>query len=323
MTTVSVLLPVRDGARFVGRAAASVLAQSRDDLELVVVDDGSRDNSSAVVSSIGDSRIRLVRQEGRGVGAALNAALRVAEGDFVAMLGADDVWLPGLVEALLPALAQDPGIAVSYGRAQAMDDAGLPLPQLAGAPPRFPDQPLATILYGNCICTIAALARLADVVAVGGFDERLIAEDWDLWIRLLSGGRLAYTPRVLARFRLSPNSHTGPRSPHYVRISRDHVTLVERFYASDGLSPEAEHVRALALRNVYLHAAVRLLVVGAFREARPYVRRALTVGPSPAAAAARLAAQALFYRWLSRRRWGVVVTERAVALRRAWALRER
>jgi glycosyltransferase involved in cell wall biosynthesis len=111
----SVILPVFNRASRLGTALNSVLAQSCQDFEIIVVDDGSTDNPRAVVEAIGDPRIRFIRQENKGGGAARNTAIDAARGRFIAPLDSDDVFLPHHLERMKTLLGNDPG-TVGYAR---------------------------------------------------------------------------------------------------------------------------------------------------------------------------------------------------------------
>ena len=112
MTCVSVVVPLYNKAPFVRRTLESILAQTITDVEIVVVNDGSTDDSGAVVQGVEDSRIRLVYQQNQGPGAARNRGLALAKGDYVAFLDADDEWLPGFLEVTLKHLKQQPDCAL-------------------------------------------------------------------------------------------------------------------------------------------------------------------------------------------------------------------
>jgi glycosyltransferase involved in cell wall biosynthesis len=116
MPLVSVVVPLYNKARYVARALESVAAQSVENLEVIVVDDGSTDGGGAVVAGIGDSRLRLIRQENAGPGAARNRGLREARAAYVAFLDADDRWLPNFLADGVSILERHPAAAaVSCG----------------------------------------------------------------------------------------------------------------------------------------------------------------------------------------------------------------
>ena len=107
MPRMSVIIPLYDKARTIGRALDSVLAQTFDDFELIVVDDGSRDDGPSIVAACGDPRIRLIRQSNAGPGAARNRGAAEARTDILAFLDADDAWRPTYLEAAHRVLGED------------------------------------------------------------------------------------------------------------------------------------------------------------------------------------------------------------------------
>lgn len=318
---VSILIPAYNRANYLPETIASALQQTHADLEIIVVDDGSTDNTAQVVHAIADPRVHYIFQNNRGVSAALNTAWRAARGEFVAMLGSDDVFLPAQIATLFPLLERDASIGFAYARAQAMDPQGNPLPQILGSSPKFPGRDLASLLYGDCVCGIACVIRRSVLERAGGFDETLIAnEDWDLWIRLAEISRLTFHDEILARYRMHPASLTGARSAQYRRVVLDRVRLIETYYARADVPPDALEIQSLARRNVYMDVGIRFLAVGQVRDALPYLGRAIRAHGNPLSATARVTGVALFDLYLSKTRWGVALVEKIVARRRAAAV---
>src|SRR5512139_2675174 len=118
---VTVLIPTFNRTRYVGHAIRSVLQQTRRDLELLVLDDGSTDDTEAVVRAVSDARVRYVRCPHRGISATLNTGIGLARGPYIARLDSDDEWLPELLATETAVLDADPDVGLVYGRAQAMD----------------------------------------------------------------------------------------------------------------------------------------------------------------------------------------------------------
>jgi glycosyltransferase involved in cell wall biosynthesis len=269
------------------------------------------------VAGFRDERLSYVYQSNRGVSAALNSGLRAARGKYLAMLGSDDAMLPDQVETLLRIADESEQVGVVYARGQGMDESGRDLPQTFGAPLRFPGQPLPSMLYANTVCAIACLVRREIVVAVGGFDEGLIAnEDWDLWLRLAPRCQFAYCDRILARYRLHPESLTAASSTAYEQIIRGRIALIEGFYAREPVPADALAVKKLALRNVYMDAMIRRLTLGQNRAALADGQRALRAGGNPLAGSLRLVSVALFDLYFSKKSWAVRLTDHLVARRR-------
>lgn len=314
---VSALVPAYNRAKYIREAIESALAQTFDDLEVVVVDDGSTDNTAEVVRGIDDPRVRYLHQPNGGVSAALNTACRAAHGEFVAMLGSDDAWLAHQVETLLDVITQQPDASLAYGRAQAMDAAGRPLPQMLGVSLKYPGRELASLLYGDCVCGLACLIRKDALERAGGFDERLIAnEDWDLWIRMAEFSHFAFRDEILARYRMHPQSLTGAGSAQYRRVVLGRVKLIEDYYGRADVPAEAKAVKALALRNVYMEVGVRFIAVGRWQEGLPYLAKAVKVSGNPVAATARVTGVSVFDLYLSKTKWGVQLVDALVEWRR-------
>lgn len=178
MTRTSVVIPVRNGARFVAQAVASVLDQLEPDDEVLVVDDGSTDGTRAVLAAPADSRLKLLESGGRGVSAARNRGLAEATGAFVAFLDHDDLWPAGRQEALLAALAARE-CAAAFGRIRIVAEADAPADDAAMA------------MDGLHVCELvgSALYRAETVRRVGGFTEGMhLREDADFHFRLIESG---------------------------------------------------------------------------------------------------------------------------------------
>lgn len=307
---VSVVIAAYNRATFLAQAIESVLAQTFRDFELVVIDDGSTDNTAEVVQEIHDSRVRYIYQENRGVSAALNAGWRAARSEYVAIIGSDDVWLSGCLQELVQTLDASPRAGVAYVRAQGMDARGEPLTQLVGAHERFAGQTLKSLVYGDFVCPIAVIIRRAALERVGGYDESLIAnEDWDLWLRLAPHYGIVYVPTILARYRFHAKNMTRTDSARMERLMQDRVRVLDKFFASPHVSVDALSVRELAYRNVYLDWTIRYLEQGKFRKGWQTFQRALSFAPSRLKFLPRAFAVTCYYLVLSKTSWGVQLVE--------------
>lgn len=312
---VSVVIPTYNRARYIGQAVSSVLNQTWRDVEVIVVDDGSTDETAEVLAA--DSRVRYLYQAHRGVAAALNCGWRVAQGEYIGIIGSDDVWRPTLLEELVPLLAREPNVGLAYARAQGIDEHGRPLTPIQGAPEKFPGRTLASLLYGDFVCPIAVLLRRSCLERVGGFDESLSAnEDWDLWIRLASFCRFAFCDKILAYYRYHRENLTAVNSLHLQDIIRDRLRVLDKFYASDAVTPETLALKGIAYRNVYLDAALRHWMAGQRRAALTDLRRAFAASPQPLAFILRAIAFLAAHRYLKKTVWGVQLMDRWVKWRR-------
>ncbi|WP_428566800.1 MAG: glycosyltransferase family 2 protein [Solidesulfovibrio sp. DCME] len=181
---VSAIIPTRDRAGLVGRAVASALAQTHAPLEVIVVDDGSTDDTAAVLSAVADPRLTMVRLDpGRGVSAARNAGLAVARGAYVALLDSDDAWLPQKTARQLAFMRQR-GLAISQTREIWMRGGKRVNPGKAQAKP---DGFFFELALTRCLVSPSTVMFTREFhEEVGGFDESLPAcEDYDLWLRAL------------------------------------------------------------------------------------------------------------------------------------------
>jgi len=312
---VSVVLPTRDRAGLLPEAVASVLAQSRADLELIVVDDGSTDDTARVVAAFADPRVRYLRQDPRGIGAAMNAGIAAARGELVARIDSDDRWLPALLAKQAAVLETRSEVDLVYAKARAMDAEGRPLARTLGAPERWRGRTLESLLYGDFGCAIATLVRRRCYEGVGGYDPDLRTnEDWDLWIRLARAGcRFHFLDEVLAEFRCHPGRSTTSALSADVLESR--LRPLDKVFADPWLPAGIRALRPLAYCNAHVDLGVRCLGAARPREARLHFGRALAAGEARLPTLLRIAWQILLHRSLSRRRWAVRAVEAAVRLR--------
>jgi glycosyltransferase involved in cell wall biosynthesis len=204
---VSVVLPVRDGAAYLGAAVESVLFQTLRELELIVVDDGSTDETAAIVAGYADDRIRVLRQEPLGLVAALNRGLTASSGRYLARMDADDVSLPERLERQVAFLDQNPKVALVVPGVELIDAHGRSTGTLV-LPPS--DAALRRrLLLRNAFTHGAAAMRRDALESAGGYtDDYGSNEDYDLWRRLARDWRLAAIPEVLYRYRIHPEAVT-------------------------------------------------------------------------------------------------------------------
>jgi hypothetical protein len=254
--TVSVVIPTYQRRDLVAGAVRSVLAQTYNDLEVIVVDDGSVDGTCESLATL-DCELRYHRQPNRGVAAARNAGVALARGSIVAFLDSDDRWLPDHLAVLTETFARRPSAVLvstsprhrAEGRA-APDDAVLL-------------QALPACLYGNPVGWPSSIAvRRADLVAVGGFDEQLpVGEGGELWARLAFRGPFGLLQRRTIVKQRTPNS--------LVERWRDSGAFLDAFETTARRGAEqldtltggaAERLRTCAAGALEFVAALRALV---------------------------------------------------------------
>jgi len=319
---VSVIMPAYNRAAYLREAIDSVLAQTWTDFELIVVDDGSTDETPAVVAGVADPRVRDLRRDRRGVSAAVNCGLRAARGEYVSRLDSDDVWLPEMLQTLVEVLDCRPQVGVAYARGQAMDAGGRPQPHTNGMPQRFPGDGLRSLLYEDFTCNIATLARRSCFDRAGEYDESLPAnEDWDMWLRIAEHDRFAFVDRVLARYRWHDGNMTGPASPQFRLVLETRTRPLDKVFARADLPAAATAMKSIAYENVYLYRCLRWLHVRRFGDSCRDLRRALRVAERPSTTVVRIAWFVLVGEVLGRSWAGRRLADGLTAARRRWLRR--
>jgi glycosyltransferase involved in cell wall biosynthesis len=200
---VSIILPTYQRRELVTRAVRSVLAQTFEDFELIVVDDGSDDGTEERLAGIGDVRIRYQWQENRGVSAARNAGIRVARGKIVAFLDSDNRWLPHHLEVVTTALRRNPE-AVLVTTCPWMQVCGR---QRVEAAEVVDALPVMLVRLGVFTHISGVAVRQSALAEAGGFDERLVTgENGELWLRLATVGPFCILRRKTIVHRLTRGS---------------------------------------------------------------------------------------------------------------------
>ena len=274
-TSVSVVIPSKNVAAYIGETLASALAQG-EITEVIVVDDGSSDTTTAIVRAIRDPRLRLMTNDSAGVSAARNLGARYASGEWLLFLDADDRLRPGAVAALLAAARNAPRAVLVYGDYNTIDSEGRQIGRrdlLKGR--RKPSGDVLTRLAaGNFIVNGGlALARAEAFRAIGGLDTSLrYCEDWHCWCRLAAIGEFAFAPKLLLDYRL----HTANTMNAAVRTPQDFFPAIARVF-DDGLIlarlPEgtAAGLRQAAEIHLVTYSAMQAVRFGRYRDALAYL----------------------------------------------------
>lgn len=223
----SVVMPAYNASRTIADAIGSVLAQTDDRWELVIVDDGSSDATLEIARdhALRDSRILVLRQAHGGAGAARARAVEHSRGRYIARLDADDLYLPHYMQTMRSFIETNPGYGIYACNAEVFFPDGRVEPWLPE--PRFEavlSLDLDDLLRACHIFTASAFDRALYDLA-GGFRAHIYNEDYDFWLRAMAGGaRHIYTPAVLARYRVSESQMSADRRRAYdsdIRIMRD------------------------------------------------------------------------------------------------------
>lgn len=274
MPQVSVIIPTYNRSQYLALAVRSILEQSFGDVEVLVIDDGSTDDTAEVVRGIADPRVRYFNQGKRERSAARNLGLAEAKGAFIGFLDDDDVWLPDLVQASL-AVFRESGAGVVYTGWQCIDPDGNTLPQAATVPALRGDA-----LSGQLCGTLAfhgALVRRNCTDAVGEFDGSVnIAEDWDYWIRLAAHGfAFDCVPHAMVLYRV--HGLNTSKNLDGLEAALDRV-LNKSFASLNGTRYMALHDSAFG--RLKLGQAIKRLGIGHVELGNQLFRRAIEYAPS-------------------------------------------
>jgi glycosyltransferase involved in cell wall biosynthesis len=211
MPTVDIIIPAYNAAKYLTAAIASVLTQTYEDWRIVLVNDGSTDATGDIAAQFQQQlgeKMLVITQPNAGMSAARNVAIRSSSAEFLAILDADDVWLPCRLTESLKSFASRPQAGISYGLNARIDEHGSVFATFAGNP-RHAEGKIAPAIFMRRVelpCVTVTLRRRC-IEEVGLFDESMRGtEDRDLWFRIALRDEVAFVPKVIAHYRASPNS---------------------------------------------------------------------------------------------------------------------
>ena len=206
MPNVSVIITTYKRANLVSHAIESVLAQTYTDYEIIVVNDGSPDNTKEVLDQFGD-KITAIHQENQGVSAARNAGIKSAQGQYIAFLDDDDLWVQNKLEKQVACLESNPNIGLVYSDMFCFNENGVFPDTWEKANPTPPVQQSWILFLRNFIPTPSVVVRRDCLDKVGLFDETLTTcEDYDLWLRITEKWSVHFLNEPLVNYRRSANS---------------------------------------------------------------------------------------------------------------------
>jgi glycosyltransferase involved in cell wall biosynthesis len=267
--SVSVVMPAYNYGRFIGEAVDSVLAQTyRGGVEVIVVDDGSTDDTADRLAVYG-TRIRSVRKDNGGVSSARNAGLRLASGEWIGLLDADDLWHPQLLEVLLGVATRGRHDVVCSRMVYDRADLKRPLP----ADPPLREIQVEDLLTGSPMSSSGTIVRRAAFEAIGGYDERLhAAEDKLLWLQMAARYRVCVAECSAHWYR----QHPAQANRRATRGLHHYAMMLDEFFARQ---PGYAALRPTAESFMYWDATTAYLDEGDRREALRCLLRSLRLRP--------------------------------------------
>lgn len=300
MPLATIVVPAYNVAATIGDTLRSLLAQTATDFEIVVVDDGSSDDTVAVVRSFDDPRIRLVQQANRGLAGARNTGIAEARGQFVGFCDSDDLWLPGKLAAHIAHLRAKPGVGISYSGSELIDERGRSIGIFQS--PRLRSVDAAHVFkrnpIGNGSAPVIRREALADLSWRPSteterdwvFDETFRqSEDIECWLRLMltTGWQIEGVPGALTQYRVNQGGLSANTERQFAAWQHMVDTLTPHnptFFARQTPAARAYQLRYLARRAVSDRdgaRALELVRLSLASSARPLVEepaKTLTTG---------------------------------------------
>jgi glycosyltransferase involved in cell wall biosynthesis len=281
---VSVVIPTYNRAQLIAESIKSVLDQTFTDFELIVVDDGSTDNTREVVDSFQDSRIRYICLENRGAAAARNNGIQASSGEYVAFLDSDDVLLKKALESGVQVLDRHPEVAFSCGQIYRMDEKGRvfgvrKLRCRHASIRQGTEEIVQFLVYGNHINTMTVMARRSCLFEVGLFDTtfRYGSEDFDLFVRLAKKYAVAYIAKPIAKAREHSGRISNERGTNEEEKSK--IRVLEGIINDTELGSLLSHLKSKAYFYLHLRLARHAYRKGEMKTAREQLFRALKIHP--------------------------------------------
>ncbi|MBW4602818.1 MAG: glycosyltransferase family 2 protein [Calothrix sp. FI2-JRJ7] len=281
MPTISVIIPTYNNQRTILETIESIQKQSFSDLEIVVINDGSTDDTLKILNSIPDERVKVFTYENSGVSTARNRGISVARGKYIAFLDGDDLWTQNKLELQYSALEQHPEAGLAYSLTYMMSENGK---QVHKCDPIYYEGNVYTkLLAGNFIIGISSniLVRKAAIDSVGIFDTTLSHyEDWDWCLRLASKWSFVAVPEYQVFYRLS----SGSASTNIEAFEKSVLTVINRAIqnAPQGIESLSK-IRSKSIANCHLYwSQLYLTRVPGFKgvtQARYHLLKAARLSP--------------------------------------------
>lgn len=273
---VSVVIASYNMGQYIAQAVDSILAQTWPAIEVIVVDDGSQDNTQAVMSNYQhDHRVKYIRNENQGQPKAKNCGIRNATGNYIAFCDADDFWTPTKLDVQMP-LFSNPRVGVVYSEVSNVDENN----RHYAKPPayiRHSGNVTNQLLTCNFVPFGTAVVRRACIEQNGIFDEQFrMGIDWDLWLRYSLDWEFAYTPERTYVYR----EWSGQMSTNY-RGRYDHaIRILNNFIQTHGNQLDQKQLRK-AWADIYVNQANAIAInEGKLREPLAGYVKGLTTDPT-------------------------------------------
>ena len=278
---VSIVTPAYNSSATVGETIESVLSQTYSNFEMIIVDDGSTDDTANVVHRFKDNRIKYIYQSNKERSEARNNGIKNAKGEFIAFLDADDIWFPEKLEKQIELFEMDMKLGLVYSDLYLFEE-------------KFPQKvtlyshirklfrgnvPLRIIVEDNFIQSATPLVRRDVFDSLGNFDSDLIpCEDYDMWIRIIARYAVDFVNQPLAYYRIHPNRTSWKNMPDILFESTHKlIDKIEANFLSEGfLHPN--DIRKSRSR-IYYNYAIAMMSRGEFDKSKKSYLKSLKINP--------------------------------------------
>lgn len=263
---VSVILPCYNGARWISRAIKSILVQTYDNFELVIIDDGSTDSSKEIFAPyLCDGRVRYIYQENRGFSGAINRGIKESKGDLIGFIGQDDIWIPNKLELQIKYFSKRRDIDLVYSNYYSIDSEERIIGVVKAMVPDFSSkQELITQLFlNNFIGFETVMVRRKCFDEVGFLDERMMAfSDHDMWLRIAGSFNIGYLDLPLVKKRDSEFQLSKARAETALR---DEFLIAKKAIEH---CPFLKRVERKKFASLYYALGIALLQKGDYQKAK-------------------------------------------------------
>lgn len=251
---VSVVIPVYNGEKTISQTIDSVLKQSIHDIEVIVINDGSNDLTSQIVSHIQDLRVKMFSYSHSGASVSRNKGIQNSIGEYIAFIDADDIWTSDKLELQLKALTEHPQAKLAYSWTDYIDFDGNFIKH--GRHVSVTGNVYGKLLLSNFLenGSNPLISRYV-FETIGGFNESLVtAEDWDMWLRIAAQYEFVCVEKAQVFYRVNPNS----LSTDLTRMAADSLHVIENAFACQQ-AKSLQHLKKHSLAGIYQYLTFKAL----------------------------------------------------------------
>lgn len=199
---ISIIMPTYNRSDYICEAIDSALSQTYDNIELIVIDDGSTDDTRNKLEKYNsDERFKCIHQENQGQSIARNKGLSIAEGEFIAFLDSDNIWLPGKLEKQVGIINENPSFDIFYGDCIVINEKGIETSRANMS--RYSGNITKYLIKDNYVSMNTTLTRKKCFDEIGGLSGKVrVGDDYELWLRLSTKFRFKYIPEYFVKYRV-------------------------------------------------------------------------------------------------------------------------